>query len=75
MMWLPTPSSSERVRLVGDCQRPDRVVLGTDSERARDLLKKVYNVLYINQTPFLFTEIETAELIKYAANAFLAVKK
>ncbi len=61
-------------KAVGDCQRPDRVVLGTDSERARDLLKKVYNVLYINQTPFLFTEIETAELIKYAANAFLAVK-
>ncbi len=61
-------------KAVGDCQRPDRVVLGTESERARDLLKKVYNVLYINQTPFMFTEIETAELIKYAANAFLAVK-
>lgn len=61
-------------KAVNDCQRPDRVVLGTDSERARDLLKKVYNVLYINQTPFIFTEIETAELIKYASNAFLAVK-
>ena len=61
-------------KAVGDCRIPDRVVLGTDSERARDLLKKVYNVLYINQTPFIFTEIETAELIKYASNAFLAVK-
>jgi len=61
-------------KAVNDCQRPDRVVLGCDSDRARDLLKKVYNVLYINQTPFIFTEIETAELIKYAANAFLAVK-
>jgi UDPglucose 6-dehydrogenase len=61
-------------KAVNDCQRPDRVVIGCDSDRARDLLKKVYNVLYINQTPFIFTEIETAELIKYAANAFLAVK-
>ncbi|QEN06955.1 UDP-glucose/GDP-mannose dehydrogenase family protein [Oceanispirochaeta crateris] len=61
-------------KAVNDCQRPDRIVLGCDSERAKDLLKKVYNVLYINQTPFIFTEIETAELIKYASNAFLAVK-
>ncbi len=61
-------------RAVSDCQRPDRVVLGTESEKAQKILKKVYNVLYINQTPFVFTEIETAELIKYASNAFLAVK-
>jgi UDPglucose 6-dehydrogenase len=61
-------------KAVRDCQLPDRVVIGTDSERAQSKLKEVYNVLYINQTPFLFTEIETAELIKYAANAFLAVK-
>ncbi|OQY31734.1 MAG: UDP-glucose 6-dehydrogenase [Spirochaetaceae bacterium 4572_59] len=61
-------------KAVKDCQWPDRVVLGTDSQRAKDLLKRVYNVLFINQTPFVFTEIETAEMIKYAANAFLAVK-
>ena len=61
-------------KAVRDCQMPDRVVIGTESDRAQSLLKDVYNVLYINQTPFLFTEIETAELIKYASNAFLAVK-
>ncbi len=61
-------------KAVNDCKIPDRVVLGCDSDRAREVLKKVYNVLYINQTPFVFTEIETAELIKYASNAFLAVK-
>ena len=61
-------------KAVRDCQMPDRVVIGTESEKAQSVLKDVYNVLYINQTPFLFTEIETAELIKYASNAFLAVK-
>lgn len=61
-------------KAVRDCQIPDRVVIGTDTEEAKQVLKKVYNVLYINQTPFVFTSIETAELIKYASNAFLAVK-
>lgn len=59
---------------MGDCQRPDRIVIGYESERAREIMKKVYDVLFINETPFIFTNIETAEMIKYASNAFLAVK-
>ena len=58
---------------MGDCQRPDGIIIGYESERARDN-KKVYDVLFINETPFIFTNIETAEMIKYASNAFLAVK-
>ena len=59
---------------INDFMRPDRVVLGTDCERATEVLKEVYNPLYLNSTPFVVTSIETAELIKYAANAFLAMK-
>jgi len=59
---------------INDFQRPDRVVIGTDSQRARDLLRTVYRPLYLNETPILFTNRETAELTKYAANAFLATK-
>ena len=54
--------------------RPDRVVIGTDSERARAVMRQLYRPLYLIETPILFTGIETAELIKYAANAFLATK-
>jgi UDPglucose 6-dehydrogenase len=54
--------------------RPDRVVLGTDSDRALKILKEIYGPLYLISTPFVTTSLETAELIKYAANAFLAVK-
>jgi UDPglucose 6-dehydrogenase len=50
------------------------VVIGTRTEKAVDVMKEVYRVLYLNKTPFLFTDIETAETIKYASNAFLAVK-
>lgn len=53
---------------------PDRVVLGAESERAIEIMKELYRVLYLNETPFLITNIETAELIKYASNAFLATK-
>ena len=59
---------------IGDFLRPDRVVIGTDSERARAVLRRLYRPLYLIETPMLFTDIETAELIKYAANAFLATK-
>lgn len=52
----------------------ERVVIGSDSEKAREIMKKVYRVLYLNQTPFVETSIETAEMIKYASNAFLAMK-
>jgi UDPglucose 6-dehydrogenase len=59
---------------INDFMRPDRVVLGTDSKRAIEVLKEIYNPLYLNSTPFVVASIETAELIKYAANAFLAMK-
>jgi UDPglucose 6-dehydrogenase len=59
---------------VHDFSHPDRVVIGAESERAMEVMKKVYSVLYLNETPFVQTNIETAEMIKYAANAFLAMK-
>jgi UDPglucose 6-dehydrogenase len=54
--------------------RPDRVMVGTDSDRARDVLRALYRPLYLIETPVLFTSLETSELTKYASNAFLAVK-
>jgi UDPglucose 6-dehydrogenase len=59
---------------VYDFMHPDRVVLGVESERARELMRSLYRVLYLNETPFIETGLESAEMIKYAANAFLAVK-
>ncbi len=59
---------------IEDFMRPDRVVCGAESDRARELLRQLYRPLYLNETPILFTALETAELIKYAANAFLATK-
>jgi len=59
---------------IEDFMRPDRVVCGTDCERAKEVLTELYRPLFLNETPVLFTGIETAEVIKYAANAFLATK-
>jgi UDPglucose 6-dehydrogenase len=59
---------------IEDFMRPDRVVIGTDSERAREVMRALYRPLFLIETPMLFTAIETAELIKYAANSFLATK-
>jgi UDPglucose 6-dehydrogenase len=59
---------------IQDFMRPDRVVIGTESEHARTVLRALYRPLYLLETPVVFTTIETAELIKYAANAFLATK-
>ncbi len=59
---------------IEDFMRPDRVVIGTDSEKASDVLAQLYRPLYLMETPILYTKIETAELIKYAANTFLAAK-
>ncbi len=59
---------------INDFMRPDRVVIGTDVERARDVMRKLYRPLYLIETPILFTQRQTAELIKYAANTFLATK-
>ncbi|MBP7722159.1 MAG: UDP-glucose/GDP-mannose dehydrogenase family protein [Alphaproteobacteria bacterium] len=59
---------------INDFMRPDRVVIGTDSTRAADMMRELYRPLYINETPMVVTTPETAEIIKYAANAFLATK-
>jgi len=59
---------------IEDFRRPDRVVCGVTSDRARDILRELYRPLFLNETPMLFTARETSELIKYAANAFLATK-
>ncbi len=59
---------------IGDFMRPDRVVIGTDGEDGLPVLKRLYRPLYLIETPVLATSLETAELIKYAANAFLATK-
>ncbi|MFC3068694.1 UDP-glucose dehydrogenase family protein [Phenylobacterium soli] len=59
---------------IEDFKRPDRVVVGTDDDRAREVMRELYRPLYLNETPILFTGRRTSELIKYAANAFLAMK-
>ena len=59
---------------IDDFKHPDRIVVGTDSARARAVLSEIYRPLYLNQAPIIFTSRRTSELIKYAANAFLATK-
>ncbi len=59
---------------INDFMRPDRVVIGTQEPRAQEVLRELYRPLYLIETPIIFTELETSELIKYSANAFLAVK-
>lgn len=59
---------------VDDFLRPDRVVIGVTGERAAEIMRQVYRPLYINETPMVVTNVETSEMIKYASNAFLAVK-
>jgi len=59
---------------IEDFKRPDRVVVGTEDERAKAVMRELYRPLYLNETPIVFTGRRTSELIKYAANAFLAMK-
>jgi UDPglucose 6-dehydrogenase len=59
---------------INDFMRPDRVVIGAESDRAREVMKGLYRPLFLIETPIVFTSIETSELIKYAANTFLAAK-
>jgi UDPglucose 6-dehydrogenase len=59
---------------VQDFTHPDRVVIGSDSDSARKLMKDIYRSLYLNETPYIETNLESAEMIKYASNAFLALK-
>ncbi|MEO1650564.1 MAG: UDP-glucose/GDP-mannose dehydrogenase family protein, partial [Pseudomonadota bacterium] len=59
---------------IEDFKRPDRIVVGTENERATEVMQEIYRPLYLNQGPLMVTSRRTSELIKYAANAFLAVK-
>ena len=59
---------------INDFKRPDRVVVGADDERAREVMRALYRPLYLSETPIVFTGRRTSELTKYAANAFLAMK-
>ncbi len=59
---------------IEDFKRPDRVVIGCEHDRARDVMRELYRPLFLNETPIVFTSRRTSELIKYAANAFLATK-
>ena len=59
---------------ISDFMRPDRVVIGAESDSAKDVMRELYRPLFLNETPILFTRLETSEMIKYAANCFLATK-
>ena len=59
---------------IEDFRRPDRVVVGCETDRAREAMREVYRPLFLNETPIIFTSLQSSELIKYAANAFLATK-
>ncbi len=59
---------------IPDFMRPDRVIIGASSARARELMRELYRPLYLSETPMIYTTVETAELTKYAANSFLATK-
>ena len=72
--YCSNPEFLREGKAVADFLRPDRVVLGASSKKAYDYLRDVYRTLYINKTPLINTTIETAEMIKYASNAFLALK-
>jgi UDPglucose 6-dehydrogenase len=74
---FPVVSNPEFLRegaAIQDFKHPDRIVVGTDDERAKDVLAEIYRPLYLNAAPILYVGRRTAELIKYAANAFLATK-
>ena len=76
-MQLSVASNPEFLRegsAIEDFKRPDRIVIGCDDDRAREVMSEVYRPLYLNQLPIMFTGRRTSELIKYAANAFLATK-
>lgn len=71
---VSNPEFLREGKAVHDFTHPDRVVIGTESDKARGILQEVYRGLYLNEVPFVFTNRETAEIIKYASNAFLATK-
>jgi UDPglucose 6-dehydrogenase len=71
---LSNPEFLREGSAIEDFMRPDRIVIGGGSERAREVMRRIYRPLYLIETPILFTNRQTAELTKYAANAFLATK-
>ena len=72
--YISNPEFLREGSAVKDFLWPDRVIIGASNQKAIDMMKDVYRPLYINETPIIQTTIQTAELIKYASNAFLAVK-
>jgi len=71
---VSNPEFLREGRAVHDVFHPDRVVIGYESEKAKAIIQDIYKALYLIETPFLFCNLETAELIKYSSNAFLATK-
>jgi UDPglucose 6-dehydrogenase len=71
---VSNPEFQREGSAIEDFIRPDRVTIGTESEQAAAIMKDIYSALYLIETPFVITSLETAEMIKYAANAFLATK-
>lgn len=71
---VSNPEFQREGSAIEDFMRPDRVTIGAESEQAVAIMRDIYSVLYLNETPFVITNLETAEMIKYAANAFLATK-
>ena len=59
---------------INDFMRPDRIVIGANTDRARKMMREIYRPLFLRETPIVFTDLETSELTKYAANSFLATK-
>ncbi|HUL38548.1 MAG TPA: UDP-glucose/GDP-mannose dehydrogenase family protein [Thermodesulfobacteriota bacterium] len=71
---VSNPEFQREGSAIEDFMRPDRVTIGAESEQAIAIMKDIYSALYLLETPFVITSLETAEMIKYAANAFLATK-
>lgn len=71
---LSNPEFLREGSAIEDFMRPDRVVIGTESEKARDVMRELYRPLFLRETPIMFTARRTSELIKYAGNTFLATK-
>jgi UDPglucose 6-dehydrogenase len=71
---VSNPEFQREGSAIEDFMRPDRVTIGAESEQAIAIMKDIYSALYLIETPFVITSLETAEMIKYAANTFLATK-
>ena len=71
---VSNPEFLREGKAIYDFLHPDRVVLGTDNPRPIEAMRRIYRPLYLNEVPFIFTDLKTAELIKYSANCFLAMK-